>query len=216
MAQVFLIVEGPSEEKFYKEIFADYFNPNHFFEVTIIPNKKNAYSRQKKGGSVSYDKTLQSIKRFLSEASHCDYVILILDYYGLHETFLEGYTGTDELEHKTNYIIERLKYEVNNPRFRFFLQVHEFEAFLFSDVQKIADHFQKSDLESYFKAILDSFDNNPELINNSKETAPSQRIYNQIPNFGKILDGNSIARKIGIQKIRDQCPRFNSFCSLFD
>jgi hypothetical protein len=47
----------------------------------------------------------------------------------------------------------------------------------------------------------------PEEINNSQETAPSKRILGVYNSYNKITDGYLIAKEIGIDKMREVCPR---------
>ena len=55
--------------------------------------------------------------------------------------------------------------------------------------------------------------NNPELVNNSPETAPSKRILKAYSSYQKITDGTNICRDLGIQKIREHCPHFDNWIS---
>jgi len=214
MSHIFLIVEGVAEEMFYKSVFAEHFKRTHTFEVTVMPTKKNGHSRKEKGGMITYDLCLTNLKRYLHSTGHCDKVYLIYDYYGLHNSFLDNYEGDNSLNSKLKYIISRLEKSVNDPKFKFILQVHEFEAFLFSMPEEIAAHFGKSRLIDRFKVILTNFNGDPELINNSSTTAPSKRIIAIIPEYayGKISDGVVISGKIGIQNIMNKCKRFKEFC----
>lgn len=90
MANVFFIVEGQTEEQFYKHILQDYYaledgSYRHYFDVVVMPSKKNTFSRTNKGGLISYDTTLANVRRFLGSTAHCDFIFLIYHYYGLHE-----------------------------------------------------------------------------------------------------------------------------------
>ena len=132
MKQVFLVVEGQSEEAFYKQVVADYFRTTHAFTVAIMPTKKNQSSRAYRDGTVTYDLCVRNIRRFLNGATHCDQFFLILDYYDLHTSFFDQYQGHDRSKDKAEYVIRRVEKEVNHPKFSVFLQIYEFEAFLFS------------------------------------------------------------------------------------
>ncbi len=214
MASIFLIVEGQTEERFYKDLFANSF-PQHYFYVVVMPNKKNAYRRKEKGGSVSYELCIKNIKRFFNSSSHCEKIILIYDYYGLHDSFREHFDGSETtLDNKITSIRNRLESEINSPKFSFVLQVHEFEALMFSQPEKIAEQFDKPHITKELNKILTNFNNNPELINNSSDTSPSRRIISFFPQyeFGKTTDGISIVTNIGIPKIRQMCSYFNKFC----
>ncbi len=225
MANVFFIVEGQTEEQFYKNILQDYYRQEdgyfqHYFSVVMMPQKKNAYNRIKKGGRISYDTCLKNVFRFLTQTSHCALVLLILDYYGLDESFNTHLSSEQRtLEEKVKHIQGRLETDVSNPKFKFRLQVHEFEAFLFSDVEVIANHFSShGNIIEELQAILDSFDENPEYINDSPRTAPSKRLDAMYPGFErfKTTDGIIIAKNIGVTKIRERCSHFDAMCKLID
>ncbi len=70
-----------------------------------------------------------------------------------------------------------------------FLQVHEFEAYLFSDVSIIASHFNKNNLVNNLNQILSDANGNPELIDDSPVTAPSKHLERIFPEFKKLLMG---------------------------
>ena len=59
-------------------------------------------------------------------------------------------------------------------------------------------------LERIFNAF-----NNPEDIDDGRETAPSKRILSIIPDYEKVVFGNIIALEIGLSTMLTKCPRFN-------
>jgi hypothetical protein len=222
MANIFLIVEGQTEEQFYKNILKEYYvNPDgsyrHFFYVIVMPTKKNIYSRKQKGGRITYQACVDNVRRFLAGASHANLVMLVLDYYGLDPSFKDNLSGTQfSLDSRVDSIQDRLENDINDKRFKFRLQVHEFEAFLFSDPVAIADHFKQPSTFNELQKILNTFDDNPELINDNPKTAPSKRLDSLYGKFGKTTDGLIIARNIGIEIIRGKCRRFDKMCSEID
>ena len=64
------------------------------------------------------------------------------------------------------------------------------------------------------KAIRGSYET-PELIDDGQHTAPSKRIIECFPDYkgAKPTVGLQIAQCIGVQKIREKCPHFNSWLS---
>lgn len=213
MQNIFLIVEGQSEEK-YKSSFASYLKETHYFQVTVMPSKKNLTARMNKGGRVNFDVCVQNVKRFIRMASHCDKVVLIYDYYGLDASFIEGYSGGGMQNEMRDFIANKLEREINNPKFSFFLQMHEFEAFLFSNVQAIVQHFNSIELLDEVGNMVESFESQPELINTDRP--PSHRLIEWFPEYkyGKTTDGVVIASKIGVDAIRKKCASFNEFVEL--
>ena len=206
MKYIFLMVEGQSEELFYKTHFQKEFENTLCFEVRRPGDS---------GGKVSFEKFVRLIRRAIKSFSYCEKFFIVYDYYGLHPTFKEHLTEVESnLEMKIQSIQQRFESEINDYRFKFILQVHEFEAYLFTEPQKIAEHYNAPEKSNELTAILNRFSGNPESINDNIDTAPSKRIINVFPQYknGKTTDGVSIAGKIGIRAIREKCQYFNAFC----
>jgi len=51
----------------------------------------------------------------------------------------------------------------------------------------------------------------PEDINETPEGAPSKRILRIFPGYRKLLHGPTIAERIGLKTIREQCPHFDDW-----
>ena len=62
----------------------------------------------------------------------------------------------------------------------------------------------------YLVATINDF-NNPEMINDGSETAPSKRLSKIIQGYSKISYGSLVAEEIGLLKIRTKCPRFSGW-----
>ena len=63
------------------------------------------------------------------------------------------------------------------------------------------------------EAIFKEFDN-PEMINNCPDTAPSKRLKRIIKGYNKIVYGNILAEAIGLTGIKAKCPRFNNWITI--
>ena len=101
----------------------------------------------------------------------------------------------------------------SNLRYRFipYIQLHEFEALLFNSIEIFDDMFE---LEPYDRTkLLNIFNEfpDPEMIDQGTETSPSHRLIKIIPAYRKIIQGNAIAEKIGIEKIRQKNKHFNDW-----
>ena len=97
-----------------------------------------------------------------------------------------------------------------NPRLLPLVQVHEFEALLFSDTAQLCNYYPDHD----FGALLRSTSGlQPEEINHTAAGAPSRRIIAALPKFGKQKStaGPLIAKAIGLAGIRAKCPHFSSW-----
>jgi hypothetical protein len=102
--------------------------------------------------------------------------------------------------------------EIDDKRFIPYIQLHEFEALVFSKPDMIKYEYYGRETEvSKLAVMLIEKDNNPELINDSAVTAPSKRIEVLIPEYDKVNSGVLILKAIGIDHIRSQCKHFNEW-----
>ncbi len=99
-------------------------------------------------------------------------------------------------------------------RYRFlpYIQLHDFEALLFSDVTVFHDTFSEADFAdaTELDRIATAYQN-PEDINDSKVTAPSKRLERILPGYDKALDGPILAQEIGMERLLERCPHFRGW-----
>ena len=93
--------------------------------------------------------------------------------------------------------------------------MYEFEGLLFSSPEAIALVLQDESLNAWANNILEDFDNNPEKVNNSTETAPSKR-FEKSTNYRKTTHGPNIAKQIGLVKMRDMCSGFDHWLTTLE
>jgi Domain of unknown function (DUF4276) len=105
--------------------------------------------------------------------------------------------------------------DISFDRFIPYLELHEFEALLFADPTKLSEYYNEqrhaAAIESLRK-VHDEFPN-AELVNDGQDTAPSKRIIAAIPEYEseKATAGPLVANKIGLPKLREQCPHFDQW-----
>ncbi len=209
MKRIIVICEGPTEQEFCNTILVP-----HFLSYGI--NIQAPLIKHSHGGIVPWSNLLQQIIIHLKSERDA-YVTTLIDYYGINEThhfphWEESGTITD-INEKIDYLEDSMKQSVDERirhRFLPYIQLHEFESILFSSVEAFHRVIPKEDLVGLdeLRQISDRFDN-PELINNSKETSPSHRLARIIKGYNKIVYGNYLAEDIGLPTIRQHCPRFN-------
>ena len=91
-----------------------------------------------------------------------------------------------------------------------YVQRHEFESLLFSDVEAFrVAHVSGAAIESLAE-IRKRFAT-PEDINDGRETAPSKQIARIAAGYRKRIDGPRVARRAGLARIREECPRFHKW-----
>lgn len=207
MSKVLVLVEGQTEEMFVKRILYNYFSERGIYLVPkLITTKVVKGGSDHKGGGSSY-KIIKKNLRALFKDTSADTVTTMFDFYGLPANFPAWDTEGDCYDQVID--AERVFGEdVNEPRFVPYLQLHEFEALLFSDPNVIA-----STLNVRLQAIQDIRDaySTPEEINNSPETSPSKRLLKLSPSYGKEHFGSIIAARIGLDTFINECPHFGEW-----
>ena len=208
--QITAIVEGATERNFITEVLQPYLNKKNIFITPIMASKAG-----QKGGDIKFTRIKQDIQNHLKQRKDT-YITLMIDFYGLTDwKNLDEAKQKNSPSEKANIInkaiqdeIEELLPEYNSKkRFIPYVNIHEFEALLFSDPEILSKHLQvdKKQIEQIIKECGE-----PEKINDSRETAPSKRLDSLSNNrFKKIATGLEIAKEIGILKMRTACPLFD-------
>ena len=159
------------------------------------------------------------IDRRCKEDSGTDvYFTTMIDLYALHSDF-PGLDESRDLRFDPYKRVTRLEGRwqeaTGDNRFIPFIQLHEFEAYLFVNVAAFAEFFEHPErgiakLEK-MAGDLDS----PELIDEGQNTAPSKRIIAEFPAYSRLKTsvGPQMAALIGLPTIRSKCPHFDSWLS---
>ena len=212
MDKILILVEGQTEERFIKDVLSPFLIRYNLFATPIIVKTKiNLSGKDFKGGVVNYQKVKNDILKLCNDSS-VKYITTLFDLYGLSTDF-PGYSSTidDSFINARNiekFVDSDISNSVRDSRFKCYIQVHEFEALLFSSVEVIATRLSADENKiKLLNEIVNSY-NNPEEINNSADTAPSKRLLKIFPNYNKVLYGSLVTSSIGIEKIMEKCPRF--------
>jgi hypothetical protein len=165
----------------------------------------------------TYAKVKKDIQQWIKHENDSDRrFTTMFDYYALPDDF-PGYSNAKRLTNpydKVACIEQAFAEDMDDYRFIPYLQLHEFEALLFSDLDLLLLEYENKGKEvENLKYILSQspFNNNPELIDEGKETSPSHRIISQIPEYQKISSGSLLTGLISIEVLRDKCKHFNEW-----
>jgi hypothetical protein len=173
-----------------------------------------------RGGIVSWGTLKHQIEK-LSKKDPTAYISTMIDYYGMYANhqfpgwseslkLVDKSTRLDYLESK---MLEDIDIRLRN-RFIPYIQLHEFEGLLFSDKTVFLQLFSEMIRDaSLLHATFAEYSSNPELINDSVESAPSKRLERIMPDYHKVNDGNLLAELIGIDCIRTKCLHFHNWIS---
>lgn len=204
--RIYIVVEGQSEEGFVKELMAPFFLSHGVYVYPVIIHT----SRGHRGGFASYEHLRNDVNRLLKSQGQDIIVTTFVDFFRCPEL-----PGKDEWisiqnhRERVDEIEKAIKKDIDDRRFYPYIQLHEFEALLFSSEKGFIKYFDEKDALQ-LKEIIDSY-KNPEDINSSPEGAPSKRIIRIIPDYDKVMYGNIIALEIGLGIIREKCPRFSNW-----
>ncbi|MCY4612231.1 MAG: DUF4276 family protein [Nitrospira sp.] len=201
MIRVAISVEGQTEEEFVKQVLTEHLRGRG---VDLTPIQLGRARGQSGGGNVSVERLVAEMVRLLRSF---DVVTSLVDFYGFRQ---KKDKTVDELEEDlTRHIRKRIDHRWHPEKAFPYVQRHEFEGLLFSDVDAFAETIDmpKESVERLRK-IRAAFAT-PEDINDNQITAPSKRIRKIIPRYKKVVDGPLLAMKMGLDKIRTECPRFN-------
>ncbi len=116
---------------------------------------------------------------------------------------------------KTTFLEEYLRHRLGHLSYPKkiipYVQRHEFEGLLFSDVSVFTGLIEAPDGSVRALQDIRSQFQTPEDINDNSDTAPSKRIKQVVPRYYKNVDGPRLAMRIGLDAIRAECPRFNNW-----
>ncbi len=205
MIRIGVICEGQTESGFVNRCLAPYCLQEA--NVLLTPRLLAARSGRHRGGRVTVER--------LAEAVYCDRfqfdrVTTLVDFYGFQEAAGREKTA---LEEDIRAAVIGRNPDLDPRSVLPYVQMHEFEALLFADVTAFALALCERwtpEVKSALFAVADEFPN-PEVINNSPETAPSKRLKRIIPRYDKILDGVLVAEAIGVDAMRRCCPFFDDW-----
>ncbi len=217
MKRVLVLVEGQTEERFVKDVLAPFFEERQlFFQPTLLVTKRVKDGTSFKGGVTSFAKFQNDARRLL-QGSGGALVTTIVDYYGLPVDFpgMSGRSATATPAERAAHVEAAINEALGSPgNFLPFLALHEFEAWLFAAPEMLSRAMAQPGLEAALAAIRSQ--HAPEEINETPERAPSRRLLDLYPGYRKTLHGPAAAKRIGIERIRNECPHFNAWISALE
>ena len=199
MIRLAISVEGETEEDFVNMILAPYLRGKGVEPIPILPHGK--------GGNIRIDRVASAMAELFWSF---DYVTSLVDFYGFMD---KGNNAPCQLESRINNAVgQRIQSSWDETRVFAYVQLYEFEALLFSNVNRFSVVFD--DLPDGTLARLLEVRrhfHSPEDINDNSATAPSKRISQLVPDYNKRLHGPDLAAEIGLSVIRSECSRFNDW-----
>lgn len=217
MNRVAVIVEGETEYTFVRDHLATHLGELGLWIWPVLPGRI-----YKRGGVRSWKAIRSDVLRTLKGGQHCT---TMFDFYAM-PTDWPGRTEASQLSCEQRGgqveaallqdIIEHAGSDFRPELFIPYVQVHEFEALAFADVEQLVNVaaplqiMSSNVLRKKLMSILEEA-GAPEAINDGYETCPSRRIISLVPGYRKKLHSPIVASRIGLNKLRAQCPHFNEW-----
>ena len=209
MKRIIIICEGHTEQAFCNtNLLSHLGSKNVYIQTPIIKHSK--------GGIVKWAILKRQIETHL-KADTSAIITTFIDYYGIYSKYnFPNWENCEKIEDRNlrmNAIEKAMLDDISEElRYRFipYIQLHEFEGLLFNNIGVFLEQIPPTDLigKTELEKTFADYDN-PELINNSKETSPSHRLERIIKGYNKVVYGDILAEAIGLSKIRNKSPRFN-------
>ena len=183
MVRVNLLTEGQSEESFVRMVLAPYLGALGVYVVARSVEVSRKRGTIRRGGLRDYGRVKRDIDRWLKQDSSA-YVSTMFDVYALPSSFPGFDFVSGDPYDRVRHLEEALTADIgHHRRFVPYLQLHEFEALLFSDVAAIDAEFVTSGRKSRLSqlvAIRHEFAT-PEHIDDGYDTCPSRRLVTLFP-----------------------------------
>lgn len=213
MKRVCVICEGQSEET----VVRDVISPALQSSGINLLGQTIETSPQHKGGGLSYSRVKKAIKNTLNQKS-APVVTTFIDLYALSTDF----PGHEAAQKKSSYA-DKLKCledafhkdilketECRPERFIPYIQPHELEALLFSDIGALVSINPNWSTAKDELSQIRSKVSTPEEINDKPATKPAAHLERLLinPSYRKTLHASQAASKAGLSNIEAACPHF--------
>jgi hypothetical protein len=214
MNELVVISEGPTEQTFVLrqlQVHLPIFGTNVW---PVLPGKN-----RRQGGVKKWEVAQQDIIRTLREGRYCT---TMFDYYAM-PTDWPGRENASTLtwDQRATHVEAALHVDITSamgesfdPKYFIpYVQLHEFEALTFADVNVLASvtaplkNRPIAELIEQYQVILNEC-GEPEAINDSYDTCPSRRIGNIVPAYRKPIHGPIVTGRIGLDGLRLECNHF--------
>lgn len=214
MKRLIIICEGPTEQAFCNDLLRD-----HFLSKDIILEAPTI--KHSNGGIVAWDTLKKQIIRHLNEGNCI--VSLFVDYYRIKDSYrFPGWMESKSISNvydRMHFLFKQMSLDIDEKlrsRFVPYIQLHEFEGLLFSNISVFQNNFTKAELDFALLESAVNSANTPEEINNSPSTAPSERLKKAVIGYDKVTDGAFLALEIGLETIREKCILFNEWIEILE
>ena len=213
-----ILCEGQTERDFAKKVLAPYLLPYNIavHATLLVTNRK----KEAEGGISNYAQVKRDLIILMKSNKDGDYekhyYTTMFDLYALPPNF-PGFESAkkDSYNHVQN-IETAFEKDVDNCHFIPYIQLHEFEALVICNPDKLKEIYPQAEKE--ISHMTDAWQNeagkNPELVNTHYDKVPSRRLINCMQHkykYNKVSSGIEVTQAIGIDDLRKKCAHFNKW-----
>lgn len=213
MIRVIAVVEGSTEKAFVLQVLAPWLAMRGVALSARVVGKPGH-----KGGIGEWSRAKRDIIALLKQEP-TTIVTTMFDFYGMPTSWpgrAQAANGT-QCERPTLVetaiaidIAATLGNSFDRRRVIPYVQMHEFEALLFSAPKIIAEVVCAPTIADQLAAVRTAFAT-PEEINDNPNTAPSKRLVGIHRGYQKVLHGAIAAKRIGVAAMCAECPHFGEW-----
>jgi hypothetical protein len=215
MVRLHLVAEGRTEQTFAGTLLKPHLaNFSVYLQGASLVQHSKKPAKISRGGIFKYGQVKNHIRRLLKQEKGGDvFFTTMIDLYAIPADF-PGLVDAENLRHmpqqRVSAIENAFAADIGDRRFLPYIQLHEYEAYLFSQPSEFEFFYDHHEQQiAALQAIADSHES-PEVIDDGRHSAPSKRIIAQLPDYegAKSTVGPQVAELIGLHVIRDKCPHF--------
>jgi hypothetical protein len=218
MSRFIAVVEGQTEQGFLRDVLAPWLGARGIYLTARLVGKPGH-----KGGVGEYQRSRRDMLLLLKQEKET-VVTTMFDFYGMPDSWPgRSQAKKAAFPKKARTVEEAVRKDIatelgssfDESRFIPYVQMHEFEALLFSHPPTICEVLLSPDSEEAMQQIRADF-STPEEINDGANTAPSKRLLNLFAEYRKRLHGLIAAKRIGVETMQAECPHFAEWLSTLE
>jgi hypothetical protein len=213
--------EGQTEEMVVERLFRPHLQTCGVTVARPVLAATSLHPCGQRGGFVNWDAIQFDLRQvFASDADRDLRFTTLLDVYAMppRALGLAGFSAPLTTIADVEAMERAIEGVFNEPRFTAYLQRHEFEALLLSDLDALERvfHRHRPGLQQ-LRADLAGFAN-AEDINHGAATHPSARLATAIVGYGDLKASNAffVLAEAGLGTAKARCPRFNAWLTRWE
>ncbi len=207
-----VLVEGHSELEFVRKVIEPHLGQRQVaVHAQAVETSRDSCGRKARGGG-NWGKWLRDLKRLTGQQKGNETrFTTMFDLYGLPSDFpeLAQHSGDRDTARRATHLEQAMSRAVDDWRLIPYLQRHEYETLVLAGFDELRTLLiEKDDVSGFERLQSDLANLSPEDVNDGRESAPSKRLQRLIPSYRKTDHGVRVPMKIGLDRLRQACPRF--------